>query len=133
MGQQTGGSADLIALAYKKRRLNNLSRASKNSREKSKGHDRSVSDLSEGRIKNSDGRHYKERKELEKRLINRKIETTNPYVVRKEKLDHGSELSFTGVKVGHGSKATTDPQFYMDEKPQTAERTRKTRAHRMSI
>jgi hypothetical protein len=86
---------------------------------------------------------YKEKKELDKR-ISRKIETTNPYVMRKElqpKLENGpveviiddTNLSFTGVKIGHNSSAATDPQFLLDEKPQTGERPRKTRAHRMSI
>lgn len=65
-------------------------------------------------------------------MQNKKIETSNPYVsLCKDKED--LSLSFTGIKVGHSSKATNDPQFYMDEKPQTAERARKTRAHRMSI
>ena len=79
-------------------------------------------------------------KEIDKR-VSKKIETSNPYVSRAskglEKLEQGPtdemSLSFNGVRVGHGSKAVTDPQFYLDEKPQTAERARKSRAHRMSI
>jgi hypothetical protein len=77
-----------------------------------------------------------EKKEIDKRLNNKKIETSNPYVSTQSRIKDKSDelsLSFNGVKVGHGSKASTDPQFYMDEKPQTAERARKSRAHRMSV
>jgi hypothetical protein len=107
MGSQVGGSADAIAAAYKMRRLNNLSRTSKNSRDKS-NHQRSMSDL-----KIEPNRITLDKKELDKRLVSKKIDASNPYVSRKEKLEQGPtedlSLSFNGVKVGHNSKAVTDP------------------------
>lgn len=51
-----------------------------------------------------------EKKEIDKRMVNKKIETSNPYVSKnKEKSEEDLSLSFNGVKVGHSSKAITDP------------------------
>jgi hypothetical protein len=125
MGSQVGGSADLIAKAYKKRRMNNLSRTSKCSRDKDTAHKRSSSDL-----KAFDSKQ----KEIEKRLVSKKIETSNPYVTRKAVemgIEDHSASNFTSAKAGQTSKGLPDISL-IEEKPQTAERARKSRAHRMS-
>jgi hypothetical protein len=100
----------------------NLSRAS-NSREKS-AHARSTSDLkTEGKVTSKD---------LENHIFNRLIESSNPYVHRKEKGDATpGELNFTRVRQDGGSHVV-DPKFSLDDKLST-DKYRVSRAQRLSF